>query len=453
MSSSLTPGVNPFGYFGDGDQIASQWPAGIDYSGNQSKYVYSVSPDWQISPLDHFHIIDIDVPQVGITPNEMVFTVPRIASLPMESRIYFFYVSQANSGDIFTFEPVVGSGDTINGNALGFSLVATGKKELIIAIAVNQNYVIHSFGRNNDHAEGLIPTVSFDYDSGVTPIDAVSYGNQFFTGISALYPGLDATAPELVVVPGMEGYITPNVTIPGKTFQGFRCNKTGYYLVDTVCNVSGIYTHGALLSTVTNRGAYATNFAHFDDLGAYVNGREAPCYVPLGTNANMSNPTYRAPMVLFNAPSNPVGVDLPTPAFLNPRPTGSRGISFGTSAFSPENMRYWGSEGLIVPNTVVGGTAPAALSGFLCLDTGLYRLSYEFLINLVYSITSATNNGIYNISMYEVDNVTNPAVPTATRVAIFPVYQPSTTTLASLALTYNVGLNTAHFINLTANRI
>lgn len=225
-------------------QLPSSWPAGINHSPAFSRYVYSIKPEWNINPLDHVHVIDIDEPQ-DPDPLEMKLTLPILQNLPLSSRIYFFYVTQANAGDLITFQPVLLSGNTVNQNAISYTFVATGNRELIIAIGVNNNYILHTFGQNNAPPpppppfSGGNPAVLFNYTSQASVqtnsiIYPISYAGSFGTptGLTRSHvPSGTASGPEIVIKSGMEGFFTPNVSIPTTVVTGFRCNQAGWYRI------------------------------------------------------------------------------------------------------------------------------------------------------------------------------------------------------------------------------
>jgi hypothetical protein len=218
--------------YGTIDNIVSAWPAGIKYSPSSSKYVYSVTNTYQISALSHLHVVDFDLPSV-IDPNVMYLTLPVMANLPLESRIYFFYVTHAEPGDMLTFVPVSGSGNTVNGNALYYTFALTGNPELLICLGVNDNYIIQSFGLNNS-TQKAFPTELWEIDVQHAP---ATTNPSFFTDGQTFGVGpQDACCtlvldPPIEIVPGMENYLIPNQVVTGTegSYAGFLCNQSGWY--------------------------------------------------------------------------------------------------------------------------------------------------------------------------------------------------------------------------------
>lgn len=223
--------------YGTIENIPSAWPAGIQYNRASARYVYSTSNVFQIGALDHVHIVDIDLPQVGLSPNVMTLTLPVMANLPLGSRIYFFYVSQSNANDQLVFQPVTGSGNTVNGNAVSYTFVLSGNPELIVCIGVSENYILQSFGRNN-------PAPAPSYRSGlqskmlyfVSPTPGSGLMTNFYgttTGLKSMfYP--NANAMDVLVPFGdqnISNFITRNVAVPTKGVYGFQVNAPGWYHV------------------------------------------------------------------------------------------------------------------------------------------------------------------------------------------------------------------------------
>ena len=222
-----------FTSYGTCDNIVSNWPAGISLP-NSAKYIQSVSNAYQIDALSHVHVIDIDI---SPGPNTMTLTLPIQKNLPLGSRIYFFYVSQSNANDIATFIPLAGSGNTVNGNALGFSFVLSGYPELIVCLGVNDNYIMQAIGKNN-------PARQPSYRSGlqskmlhfVSPTPGAGLMTNFYgtsTGLKSMfYPNSNAMD---VLVPfgdqNISNFITRNVAVPTKSVYGFQVNVPGWYHV------------------------------------------------------------------------------------------------------------------------------------------------------------------------------------------------------------------------------
>ena len=234
--------MSAFTGFFNASQIGSSWPAGIEHNPVESTFLYSVSNTWFINPLDHFQIVSIDEAQVPPgNPNTMTLTMPIVDSLPMGSRIFFFYVSQANVGDLLTFQPVFGSGNTINGNALGFTFTLSGGRQLIFAFAINNNYIIHNAGLNApDPDPPFVPPCQI---MQMTTQQAAFLSDSYL--ISSTCPGYRHAFPTQSdnwvvenVMSGMEGYILPDEALPGggAGAYGFRCTEPGYYEFHVVWN-------------------------------------------------------------------------------------------------------------------------------------------------------------------------------------------------------------------------
>ena len=234
--------MSAFTGFFNASQIGSSWPAGIEHNPVESTFLYSVSNTWFINPLDHFQIVSIDEAQVPPgNPNTMSLTMPIVDSLPMGSRIFFFYVSQANAGDLLTFQPVFGSGNTVNGNALGFTFTLTGSRQLLFAFALNNNYIIHNAGLNTPAPDPpFVPPCQ---------IMRMTIEQQAFLSTSYLIslqcPGYRHAFPSQSdnwvvenVISGMEGYILPDEAVPGlgAGAYAFRCTEPGYYEFHVVWN-------------------------------------------------------------------------------------------------------------------------------------------------------------------------------------------------------------------------
>lgn len=229
----------------DATQLTSTWPAGVEFNSSESVFLYSVSNTHFINPLDHLGIIAIDEPQVPPgNPNVMTLDLPNINALPFASRLYFFYVSQANEGDELFFNPVPGSGNTVNGNALGFSFTLTGNRQLFIAIAFNDNYIIHNFGANeitppppppisNILTPGVISTLKSQ--NLANPIPKVNYYAGDGAGVSSYFPN-GATAMNDLTPFGsydISSHFIPNVPVtaspPQTDVRGFKVLVGGYY--------------------------------------------------------------------------------------------------------------------------------------------------------------------------------------------------------------------------------
>jgi len=274
--------------YGTASNLPSSWPAGLHYSPTTDKYAYSVAHTWQISALDHIHVVAIDVPQSPIgNPNVMTLTLPVSYNLPLQSRIYFFYVSEANPGDQLVFQPVSGGGDTVNGNAISYTFVLTGNPELILALCVNQNYILQVFG-SNSAAEGMIPTQLLGLNPEL-PIFGTA-DNPPFSGASDMYPGTNAMVAPIDIVPGMDGFLTPSVAVPTKPFQGLLCNVSGVYLINVQMNSSLSYTVGA--DAGTNLGPYMGRMLEYDSSGSFNGNTNYPAYTPFVPVANPGQSNY-----------------------------------------------------------------------------------------------------------------------------------------------------------------
>lgn len=225
--------------FFDASQLMSQWPAGIEHNASESTYVYSVSNTWQINPLDHIHVVAIDEHQVAPgVPNVITLTLPVLETLPFSSRIYFFYVSEANAGDELVFIPLSGSGNTVNGNALGYTFTLSGQKQLIFAFGLRSNYIIHNAGFNQYSGpavttrSGVLSKMLYF----VSPTPGSGLMTNFYgttTGLKSMfYPNnnaMDVLQPFGDV--DISSYITRNVAVPTKGVYGFQVNQPGWYHV------------------------------------------------------------------------------------------------------------------------------------------------------------------------------------------------------------------------------
>jgi len=221
-----------FTSYGTCENIVSNWPAGISLP-NSAKYIQSVSNAYQIDALSHVHVIDIDI---SPGPNTMTLTLPIQKNLPLGSRIYFFYVSQSTYLDVATFIPVAGSGNTVNGNALGFSFILSGSPELIICLGVNDNYIMQAIGKNNPAKVSYRSGIQSKMVNFVSPTPGSGLMTNFYgttTGLKSMfYP--NANAMDVFVPFGDENisnYVTRNVAVPTKGVYGFQVNVAGWYEV------------------------------------------------------------------------------------------------------------------------------------------------------------------------------------------------------------------------------
>lgn len=270
--------------------LASSWPAGIEFDPGSATYRYSLQDSYNIDPLSHVHLILMDE-VAPPSPLEMTLTLPNQQFLPYQSRLYFFYVEQANEDDLLTFVPVLGSGNTINGNALGFTFTLNGNRELFIAIGVQNNYIIHKFGLNATAPPVHVPTPKVFFPLTTTAgvnTTAVTYPLAG-AGVATASVTVGATAfgAEAVINSGMEGFITQNVAIPTTTLAGFRCNVSGWY------NVTPQLRSLTIFSSASNPTPnwLCFTFARFSSAGAYQAATSV--FSPsLGSfNATLSNPT------------------------------------------------------------------------------------------------------------------------------------------------------------------
>lgn len=255
-----------FSAYGDSDNLPSSWPAGLKYNPNAAKYLFSSSNAFQIAALEHIHVIAIDVappPPPGF--NVMTLTLPIQKNLPLESRMYYFYVSLSNVDDVLTFIPVSGSGDTINGSPFSWSATLVGTPQLFIALGVNGNYIIHEFG--NTHVP-LPPIVSDPLNMfkciqpvGSSAVSVYNYHATIKQGPNQLsYYTSDAYNPTFDVdnyIPGMDNYITPVAAVPISGLPGFIVNHTGLYRI--TYDHTGLEVTGANVSTVLNRTVLLVN--------------------------------------------------------------------------------------------------------------------------------------------------------------------------------------------------
>lgn len=252
--------------FGDGSQILSTWPAGVIYNPNEDKYTYSIKTTWLVQPLDHFHVVDIDL--TASPPYTLTLQLPILFALPLSSRIYFFYVSRANTGDFLSFIPTSGSGNTVNGNAVSSTFTLSGGRELFMCIGTNSNsYVIHRVGGGSSFSPySTIPTVRANYDLAVLPLtSSVAFPmNASPYTAKAVYADLNAVTSMQVLINGMSGYIVPNVLIPTTTAYGYRCTKDGNYLHEYALIASASFVAGV---SGTNYGALQCCLAEFNAAG------------------------------------------------------------------------------------------------------------------------------------------------------------------------------------------
>ena len=220
--------------FGDAiSQLPSTWPAGITYNPNEDKFLYSVNPNWLINPLDHFFVLGIDA--VDPVVHTMQIQLPIIGTLPLNSRMYYFYVSQSNYGDVLQFIVTPLSGDTVNGDPVSASFTLNGRKKLFIAIAVHGNFVIHEFGGNGllegpptNQFINIPHTGLFTWGAPKVPIAPWPHATSRLTGVYKYNPVPVANTS----YPGMDGYITVTDTVPGAYgCPGFICQHAGRYRI------------------------------------------------------------------------------------------------------------------------------------------------------------------------------------------------------------------------------
>jgi hypothetical protein len=363
-----------FTAFGSSDNLPSSWPAGVRYDHNSSRYVYSVSNAYQIAALQHVHVVDIDVPQVLSVPNVMSLTLPVMKNLPLESRLYFFYVTQATKDDQLSFLPVSLSGNTINGNAVSYTFVLTGEQELFIAIGVNDNYIIHAFGKNNPSLDLInhLPTEYWEFHGEVAPIFGPSFEYQAMPSASSdMYNGVAAPLGPTTVITGMEGFITADVPVPTQVFNGFLCNESGLYLVDPQLEARLGYT--AVDGVGTNLGPYYANFSEFNADGSFNKHATAPAFVPFESNiAPTPPPPSSASLRGVNFETDADSTALVALAPFG-SPTGY--LLWPTQPFYPAPTAI-GDNSLIAsitPNKLVGGT----YYGFQCNVAGFWSVNYH----------------------------------------------------------------------------
>lgn len=248
--------------FGDDTQLYSTWPAGIVYNPNEDKYTYSVKSTWLVQPLDHFHVVDIDL--TASPPYTMTLQLPIMNTIPFNSRIYFFYVSRSNNTDVLTFIPTSGSGNTVNGNAVSFSFTMTGAKKLFLCIGTASNYVIHEVGGAgagpSAAARPLLMFRALQNPGGSTSgftLPSPYSGGLSSTGASNstcfTSSGYSSTPDPLVYIPGMDGYVTYSAAIPNISKPGFRVNNSGVYRVTYSCG--GLYLVNGQVGQNVNVGA------------------------------------------------------------------------------------------------------------------------------------------------------------------------------------------------------
>lgn len=267
-----------FSAFGTADNIPSSWPAGLKYNPQEAKYVFSISNAVEIAALEHVHVVDIDLPQVESIPNVMTLTLPIQANLPLGSRMYFFYVSRSTEGDQLQFIPVSGSGNTINGNAFGYTFTLTGVPELFICLGMNDNYIIHVFGQNNAVDDDEFPTEFYQLSPLADPLFGTSPSAPF-PGAADIFPGNGASSAATTVITGMEGFLTPNTPVTAQPFDGYLCNVDGIYLINPTLNAHFDYTVGAAPGG-TNLGPYLSNWLEFDGAGIIGSAPSTASFIP-----------------------------------------------------------------------------------------------------------------------------------------------------------------------------
>lgn len=361
-----------FTAFGTSDNLPSSWPAGVRYDHNSSRYVYSVSNAYQIAALQHVHVVDIDVPQVLSVPNVMSLTLPVMKNLPLESRLYFFYVTQASKDDQLSFLPVSLSGNTINGNAVSYTFVLTGEQELFIAIGVNDNYIIHAFGKNNPSLDLInhLPTEYWEFQGEVAPIFGPSFEYQAMPSASSdMYNGVVAPIGPTTVITGMEGFLTADVPVPTQAFNGFLCNESGLYLVDPQLEARLGYT--AVDGVGTNLGPYYANFSEFNADGSFSKHATAPAFVPFESNIAPITPAFASLSgVNFKTSDNSTAA-----VTLGPFGALTEYLMWPTQPFYPAPTAI-GDNTLIAsitPNKLVGGS----YYGFQCNVAGFWSINYH----------------------------------------------------------------------------
>lgn len=369
--------------YGDGRNLPSNWPAGIRYSPDHDKYIYSVSHTWQISALDHLHVVVFDVPPAPPAGNTMTLTLPVMANLPLQSRIYFFYVSQANPEDILKFVPVTGSGDTINGNAVSYSFLLNGEPQLYIALAVKGNYVVHAFGRNSI-TTGSIPTEFYEYDSLVAPTaNVVTPYSTSNPGSYEMVAGNGASSAAVVIVDGMQGYITPNSLVPAGSFQGFLCNQSGTYLINPDIDATLIYTPAFFTAAGSNLGPYQANLLEYNADGSF----SKTIISPARSNSRKSS----------QLPDEFSAVNYTATATNAAYTTVTEGANIGAIFLDPSLA---GAIGNLYPGPATTAFSYAAsipvvaVPGFLVNTTGNYRLTWNMSGTFLYG-GAGTSSGAY----------------------------------------------------------
>ena len=367
-----------FTAFGTSDNLPSSWPAGVKYDPNSSRYVYSVSNAFQISALQHVHVIDIDVVPTPPATNTMSLTLPIMKNLPLESRLYFFYVTNSSAGDQLTFLPVSLSGNTVNGNALGYSFILSGSPELYIAIGIADNYIIHAFGKNNPGPTNIgLPTEYYDYNEEIPPIVGPTFSDFLFTPATKdLYAGNASVSAPVTVVTGMEGFLTREVPVPTQTFHGYRCNTTGMYLVNP--QIEGRLYYAANAGD-TNLGGLQANFLEFNADGSYSKASTAPSFVPFDNRPVIPEPLAGL-MFDFNDTETPAAMFCANEPFAGAIDVGCyQGFAQGGTLVYPPGVAIGQSNALlgqIVPNQTFNGDGNFA-SCFQVLKAGTYEITYH----------------------------------------------------------------------------
>ena len=250
-----------------------RWPDQISFDRTLDTYLWSEGSTRQIQVLDHIHVVNYD--QDGGGPYTMTLQLPIIENLPTGGRMYFFYVSRDHLGDSLIFDPVPLSGNTVNGLLGPFSFTLSGAKTLFVCIGFHGNYVIHPINTNITPAVGAsIPMVNFHYDELVEPLYGPIVTDDFSGTASDAFPGIGGFNPEVVVIPGMEGFVLPNQAVPTQAFEGFLCTQDGIYAVNPILFFVFSYLRGGAL------GGLWGSLYEMDPAGALTYAQHAPAFVP-----------------------------------------------------------------------------------------------------------------------------------------------------------------------------
>lgn len=247
------------------------WPQGIKHS-DAANYDIANGAFYQISPLDHAHVVHFD--PIGFPNASITLQLPVLTNLPFGTRIYAFYIDNTGGGESVVFIPTAGSLDTVNGNPVSYTFtfpVGGGSTHLLFCIAFRGNYIIRSFNQLGGSAvPGTVPTIQFVGDGSAPIFDTGAYVP------GANYPDIGSlnsvfgkyTAVPTEIVPGMTGYFTYAPSSSWHTQPGFLCTHTGTYCftIDWVIQV----VTGNAATAAQSLGAYFAKTSEFNGTGTFV---------------------------------------------------------------------------------------------------------------------------------------------------------------------------------------